>query len=417
MFLHFGEIATIAILFLVAYFEVFMFLTYIEEHKQIHNFKPERIGDDDLPTVTIIVPAWNEGNTTVGTINSILNLDYPPDKLDVFFVDDGSTDNTLQIAKDVFGNNPRVKINTKPNGGKHTAMNLGMKESTSEIIGCLDADSFVEPNALRDMIPYFRMDGVVSVTPTVQIYKPDNWLRHIQAIEYMIGSVTRKLLSRLNALYVTPGPFSLFKREIFSKIGDFRPAYNTEDMEMALRIQSHKMKIENCHTAVIWTVAPKTIKTLYKQRVRWVTGFLKNAWYSYRNLLLKTDYGYFGILALPFACISIFTSLYFTAAYVKTIFQTIYNEILYRQAVGFHFGWPHYQFDPYSYDLTFHKLIIYLLMTSTLLYITFGVRLIRKKYTIARGTLSFLLLYGLIAPLWLGKSVYNLLTSKETKWR
>ncbi len=417
MFLHFGEIATIGVLFMVAYFEVFMFLTYIEEHKQIHNFQPERLPDEELPTVTIIVPAWNEGDTTVGTINSILNLDYPPDKLDVFFVDDGSTDNTLEIAKQYFGNNPRVKINTKPNGGKHTAMNLGIKESKSEIIGCLDADSFVESNALRDMIPYFKHEGVVSVTPTVQIYKPDNWLRHIQAIEYMIGSVTRKLLSRVNALYVTPGPFSLFKREIFAKIGDFRSAYNTEDMEMALRIQSNKMKIENCHTAIIWTIAPKTIKTLYKQRVRWVTGFLKNAWYSYRGLLLKTDYGYFGVLALPFACVSIITSLYFTAIYVKSIIEAIYNEILYRQAVGFHFGSMNLHFDPYSYDLTFHKLIIYLLMTSTLLYITFGVRLIRKKYTIARGTVSFLLLYGLIAPFWLGKSVYNLLTSKETKWR
>lgn len=416
MLSHIGEIATIGILFMVAYFEVLMFMTYFEEHKQIHNFKPERIPDEDLPTVTIIVPAWNEGDTTVGTINSILNLDYPPEKLDVFFVDDGSTDNTLEIAKQHFGNNPRVKINTKPNGGKHTAMNLGIAESKAEIIGCLDADSYVEPNALRDMIPYFAHEGVVSVTPTVQIYKPDNWLRHIQAIEYMIGTVTRKLLSRMNALYVTPGPFSIFKREIFAKIGDFRPAYNTEDMEMALRIQSHKMKIENCHTAIIWTVAPSSIKKLYKQRVRWVTGFLKNAWYNYRHLLLKTDYGYFGVIALPFACVSIFTSLFFTGAYVKTIVSTIYNEILYRQAVGFHFG-LNYHFDPYAYDLTFHKLIIYFLFTTTMLYITFGVRLIRGKYTIARGTIAFLLLYGLIAPFWLAKSVYNLVTSKQPKWR
>jgi cellulose synthase/poly-beta-1,6-N-acetylglucosamine synthase-like glycosyltransferase len=417
MFSTFGEIATLIILFSVAYFEVFMFMTYIEEYKQIFHGERKRMKDEDLPTVTIIVPAWNEGTTTVGTINSILDLDYPPDKLDVFFVDDGSTDDTLAVAKEYFGNNPRVKINTKPNGGKHTAMNMGIKESTSDIIGCLDADSYVEPIALREMIPFFENKEVAAVTPTVQIYNPDNWLRHIQAIEYMIGTVTRKILSRLNALYVTPGPFSLFRREIFAKIGDFRNAYNTEDMEMALRIQSHKMKIENAHTAVIWTIAPKTIKTLYKQRVRWVTGFLKNAWYSYRHLILKTDYGYFGVLALPFACVSIFTSLFFTASYVKTIIKAIYDEIIYRQAVGFNLGWPSLKFDPYDYDLTFHKLVIYILLLSTLTYITFGVRLIRKKYTIARGTISFLLLYGLIAPFWLAKSVYNLITSKEAKWR
>jgi hypothetical protein len=123
------------------------------------------------------------------------------------------------------------------------------------------------------------------------------------------------------------------------------------------------------------------------------------------------------VLSLPFAFISIFTALFFTAAYVMTVIRTISEEILYRQAVGFHFGWPHYEFDIFSYDLTFNRLLIYCLFLGTLLYITFGVRLVRKKYTIARGTISFLFLYGLIAPFWLAKSLYNLLTSKEAKWR
>lgn len=418
MFSHFGQFLTITILFAVTYFEVFMLLTYIEERKQMHFVPRKKIPDEKLPSVTIIVPAWNEGTTTVGTINSILNLDYPEDKLNVFFVNDGSTDNTLAVAQEHFGANPRVRIFTKENGGKHTAMNLGIAESTSDIIGCLDADSYVEANALQEMIPYFLNDpAVVSVTPSVQIWKPDNWLRHIQAIEYMVGAFTRKVLSRINALYVTPGPFSLFRRELFAKIGNFKDAYKTEDMEMALRIQSHKLKIENAHTAIVWTIPPRTVYALYKQRVRWVSGFLKNAYFSYRHMFLKTEYGYLGVLSLPFAFISIFTALFFTAAYVKTVLKSIYEEILYRQAVGFHFGLPRFEFDLFTYDLTFNRLLIYALFTGTLLYITFGVRLVRKKYTLAKGTISFLFLYGLIAPFWLGKSLYNLLTSKEAKWR
>jgi cellulose synthase/poly-beta-1,6-N-acetylglucosamine synthase-like glycosyltransferase len=152
-----------------------MLLTYIEERKQMHFVPRKRIPDEKLPSITIIVPAWNEGTTTVGTIRSILNLDYPEEKLNVFFINDGSTDNTLEVAQKHFGDNPRVRIFTKENGGKHTAMNLGIKESTADIIGCLDADSYVESNALREMIPYFMNDAtVVSVTPSVQIWKPDN---------------------------------------------------------------------------------------------------------------------------------------------------------------------------------------------------------------------------------------------------
>lgn len=412
-----GQTITIAILFSVTYFEVFMLMTYIEERDQMHFDERPRAADAELPTVTIIVPAWNEGKTILGTINSILALDYPADKLDIFFVDDGSTDDTLAVAKEHFGSNTRVKIIHKENGGKHTAMNLGIATSKADLIGCLDADSYVEPNALREMIPYFADPEVVSVTPSVQIWKPDNWLRHIQAIEYMVGAFTRKVLSRINALYVTPGPFSIFRRELFDKIGNFRAAYHTEDMEMALRIQSHKLKIENAHTAIVWTVPPKTLPALYRQRVRWVSGFLKNAYYSYRHMFLKSEYGYLGVLSLPFAFVSIFTAMYFTVAYIKAVVKSIGEEIIYRQAVGFHFGWPNTSFDPYSYDLTFNRLIVYVLFIGTLLYITFGVRLVRKQYTIARGTISFLFLYGLIAPFWLAKSLYNLITSKETTWR
>ncbi len=412
-----GQTVTIAILFAVTYFEVFMLLTYIEEYNQMHFVPHPRTPDAELPTVTIIVPAWNEGTTIVGTINSILDLDYPKDKLDVLFVNDGSTDNTLEVANEHFGNNPRVRIFSKENGGKHTAMNLGIEKSNSTFIGCLDADSYVEPDALREMIPYFKDPEVVSVTPSVQIWKPDNWLRHIQAIEYMVGAFTRKVLSRINALYVTPGPFSIFRRDLFGKIGNFRAAYHTEDMEMALRIQSNKLKIENAHTAIVWTIPPKTLYALYKQRVRWVSGFLKNAYFSYRHMFMKSEYGYLGVLSLPFAFISIFTALYFTVAYIKAVIKSIGEEILYRQAVGFHFGWPNTNFDPFSYDLTFNRLIIYVLFLGTILYILFGVRLVRKQYTIARGTLSFLFLYGLIAPFWLAKSLYNLITSKEAPWR
>ena len=113
-----------------------------------------------------------------------------------------------------------MHVFTKENGGKHTALNFAILNTTSDLIGCLDADSFVDPQALQEIIPYFDNNTVMAVTPSVQIHKPDNVLQKLQATEYMIGAFTRKVFSRINGLYVTPGPFSIYRKDIFDKIGD-----------------------------------------------------------------------------------------------------------------------------------------------------------------------------------------------------
>ena len=308
------------LLFLTMYFEVFILVSYFEEKDE---FIPEKGKDKGrmpgkFPSVTIVVPAWNEGQTITGTVESLLALDYPKNRLDIFIVDDGSTDDTLLYAKK-FETNPQIRIFSKPNGGKFTALNLGIKECKSDLIGCLDADSFVDKDALKEIIPYFDNPEVMAVTPSVQIHKPSNILQKLQATEYMIGEFTRKVFSRLNGLYVTPGPFSIYRHKIFEVIGEFVHGYQTEDMEMAMRLQANSMKIENSHTAYVYTVSPATPRALYKQRVRWVSGFLKNAFFEYRFMFLSRKYGNLGFLVLPFAFVSIFIALFFTALYIKSI--------------------------------------------------------------------------------------------------
>ncbi len=403
------------LLFSTLYFEVFVIVTYFEEVDQFTLIPSVPRDPETSPSVTIMVPAWNEGRTILGTVDSLLALDYPKDKLSIFIIDDGSTDDTLQVAK-TFEHNPQVRIFTKPNGGKHTAVNLGIDNCTSELIGCLDADSFVDPKALQEIIPFFDNPEVMAVTPSVQIWKPDNLLRRIQAAEYMVGEFTRKIFSRLNALYVTPGPFSIYRNEVFEKIGKFAKAYNTEDMEMALRMQANHMKIENAHNALVFTVSPKTIHALYKQRVRWVSGFLKNAFFNYRFMFFKREYGNLGALTMPFAFSSIFVALFFYVLYVKNIFTFISVKYLEYTALGFHFGFPH-GFDWFSVNLEFRRLIIYLLFFCTIFFVLMGARMVMRKFRISRDMLYFLAFYGFIAPFWLIRSLYNLLTTKEAHWR
>jgi len=410
------EIPTFILLFFTLYFEVFLVYTYLENKKSFDMTEaPERM-PGKYPTVTIIVPAWNEELTLPGTVNSLLSLEYPKDKLTILIIDDGSTDRTFEVAQQ-YSANPQIRIMTKANGGKHTAMNLGIEESDSDLIGCLDADSYVEPNALREIVTYFDSKDVMAVTPSVQIYNPDNVLSKVQSDEYMIGEFTRKVFSRFNGLYVTPGPFSIYRRSVFAQIGGFVHGYGTEDMEMALRMQSNRMRIENAHTAIVLTVSPKTPLALYKQRVRWVSGFLKNAFFSYRHMFFNRKYENLGILTMPFAFISIFVALFFSAMYVKNLSHILYMKFLRWQALGFHFNFGMPNFDWFSLDIGFRRLIIYLMLGITILFVLQGGRMAKKKLHFSRNMLYFILLYGFIAPFWLIKSLYNLFTSKEAKWR
>jgi cellulose synthase/poly-beta-1,6-N-acetylglucosamine synthase-like glycosyltransferase len=413
------SIPVYVLLFLTMYFEVFLLVTYFEEKGEFaskHPALPRKPGK--FPTVTIIVPAWNEGKTLLATVHSLLALEYPKDRLKIFIVDDGSTDDTLAIAQ-TFEGNPQIRIFGKQNGGKYTALNLGITHATSDLVGCLDADSYVDAKALREIIPYFDAPEVMAVTPSVQIHKPDNMLQRMQAAEYMIGEFTRKVFSRLNGLYVTPGPFSIYRRSIFAEIGEFIHAYNTEDMEMALRMQSHRMRIENAHNAFVYTVSPRTPHALYKQRVRWVSGFLKNAFFNYRHMFFNRRYGNLGLLTMPFAFMSIFIALTFTIMYAQSLVHLAHEKYIEYAALGIHmnFGWSTWGFDWFSLNLEFRTLVIYLMLFGTIFFLLVGTRMVTRKNPFSRDMLYFLLLYGLIAPFWLARSLYNLVTAKEAKWR
>jgi cellulose synthase/poly-beta-1,6-N-acetylglucosamine synthase-like glycosyltransferase len=404
------------LLFLTLYFEVFLIVTYWEHRHQFAMDPAPEIPPEKYLSVTIIVPAWNEEHTLARTIDSLLALDYPKEKLRILIVDDGSTDRTYEVAQS-YANPPFVRVLRKTNGGKHTAMNLGIAMATTDLVGCLDADSFVDRNALKEIVSYFGQEDVMAVTPSVQIHHPGTFIRRIQAVEYMIGEFTRKIFSRFNGLYVTPGPFSIYRRVVFEKIGGFVHGYGTEDMEMAMRMQANHMRIENAHTALVFTVSPSSYRALYKQRVRWVTGFLKNTFYTYRYMFFNKKYGNLGMLTMPFAFLSIFIALFFSLQYLYVIYTNIEERIIRYSVLGFRFNpsWP--TFDLFTFNLEFRRLLIYVLLGITIAFVLGGSYMATRRWHLSRNMLYFLFFYGLLAPWWLMKSVYNLVTSKEAPWR
>src|SRR3989338_4225250 len=144
----------------------------------------------------------------------------------------------------------------------------------------------------------------MAVTPAIKIHRPDGFIRHVQSNEYNLGIFMKKCFSIIGAITVTPGPFSIFRKEVFDTLGLFREAHNTEDLEIAMRMQKNLYKISNAHTAVVYTVGPPTLRKLFRQRVRWIHGFLANT-IDYRSMFFKRKYGHLGVFILPSAIASI----------------------------------------------------------------------------------------------------------------
>lgn len=395
-------------IFCSLYIQLFLLLTFFEK---------EDVKDTDIkdfPTVSITVPCFNEAKTLAKTVTSLLALNYPPEKLTIMIIDDGSTDNTLEVARTL--ESERVKVIHKKNGGKYTALNKAIELSTAEFVGCLDADSEVHPDALRNMIPYFSDPSIKAVTPTMVVHKAKNILQMMQRVEYEIGVFTRWVYGKLNALHVTPGPFSIFRKSIFQEIGYFKHAHNTEDMEIACRIQSHGFKITNCPTALVYTITPNTLKKLHVQRVRWTYGFFRNI-IDYKHLFFNPRYGNVALLTLPFGVVAVTAALYIFGNLLYYTGQSIYEHIYRWSIVGIKIHPLSFSFDWFYVNTNMYGVLALTVVTIAFFSLLMGRKIATGKISISMDIVYFLCLYGFIAPVWLGKSVYNVVLAKKTPWR
>lgn len=403
---------TYGLLFCSLYFEVFLLITYLEKRTAIKTEYLEK-KEGYWPSTTIIVPCWNEGETIIETVNSILDLNYPKDKLLILIINDGSTDNTADVLK-IFENNPQIKIHHKKNGGKYTALNFGIENSDSDLIGCLDADSFVDKDALKNMIPYFENKKIMAVVPSINVHNPENILQKIQKIEYGWGILVRKMLSHLDAMYVTPGPFTIFRREVFNNLGNYKHAYLTEDMEMALRMQESHYKIATSHRSHVFTVTPNSFKKLYKQRSRWAYGFIKNL-IDYKHLLFNKNYGNLSFYILPFGFISIVSATFVTSNLIYTNADKIYRMAEKIKTIGFSLKDINFDWFYINTGLISIISIFIILLTGTL--IMLSMKLAENKIKIKPELFYFMFIYPIITPFWLISALFNTIFSKSVTWR
>ena len=407
-----AEIGIYVCLFIGLYFEVFLLISFLEKRPtQKTTERPLH-----YPSVSMIVPCFNEEKTIAGTIESLLSLDYPKDKLHIVVVDDGSTDNTRAIAES-YKDNSQVVFFHKENGGKYTALNLGITNTTSDIIGCLDADSFVVKDGLLEMVKMFESDKtIMALAPAMKVFRPRSILELMQAVEYTFGIFYKKMFDNLSAVSVLPGPFSLYRREVFNTVGLFRHAHNTEDMEITFRMHAHGLKIANAHNAWVYTTVPKTIRALVKQRTRWSQGYLQNSadyWYMYFN----PRFGHFGMLVLPFGLIAFFGGLY-TAGYAFfKLVQYVSTKVLdlwttqipLHAPTMSHIGW-------FYLNTSMMTVLVATMLCMTLLAVYLGQQIAETKLSV-KSYVSYIAFFGLLAPLWLAQAAWGAIRAKDSAWR
>jgi cellulose synthase/poly-beta-1,6-N-acetylglucosamine synthase-like glycosyltransferase len=154
------------------------------------------ISDQDKPfkksskkyTISVIIPFWNEGakngERLKKTLDSIFSVDYPKALLQIILVNDGSTDDSLDIAKEYESKGALIFSHKKPKG-KTIAVNTGIEHATGELIVGLDADSFVSLDIFQKLVPAFANAHVMAVIPSIKIWKPKGILQKIQFQEFL----------------------------------------------------------------------------------------------------------------------------------------------------------------------------------------------------------------------------------------
>ena len=267
---------------------LFAFLLFTNIIITISFFKKPKY-DSYKPKVSIIIPVYNESSNIKKCLKLVYASKYPKNLYEVIVIDDGSTDDTIEIVKS-FKN---VRLFRTAHKGKTIALNYGIKRAKYDIITLLDADTMLSSDTLPKLVAPFKEPTVGATIGTYNVSNRKNMLTSFQTIEYSYNNLVRMGFSRLfhDSVWFY-GAMSCYRKSVLENIGYIHSDILAEDMDIALRLQNTGYNIVHVDDAYSTTVVPETIGAFFKQRIRWWTGVLqamrKNRNASYKNVSSKT---------------------------------------------------------------------------------------------------------------------------------
>ncbi len=363
------------IVFYITYFFVLFYSVYLLLSLITKIFVKEEKKESKSLTATIVIPAYNEEENISKTILSALKLDYPKKKLKIVIVNDGSTDDTLKIARKFEKKYSNVKVINQKNIGKGASLNKVLKHTNTDLFIVFDSDSRIEKSALKKIVPYFEEKDVAAVSPFMIVEKPKNLLQKIQYIEYLIFSFLRKIHSITDIVNVIPGPFSVYKTKILKEIKGFDENSIVEDQEVAWRLQKKGYRILHETNAKVYTVTPDNIRKLVNQRKRWYKGSLETI-DKHKDAIFNIKLGNFGLFQTPALFFSNFILpilgliLLFNMIVISTI-KKVYR--LYYEGLHFEFNIKDFitQIQTFWLTIDFSKVALLSLLLIITLYWVF----------------------------------------------
>lgn len=366
-----------------------------------------------LPFISVLIPAYNEEDTIAGTINAVQNSNYPKKLLEIIVINDGSKDNTLNIAEEIAKKDKRIKVFTKENeGSKASALNFGLKKTKGKFIAVVDADSYPEKNSILKMVHYFKDKKVAAVTSVILVRNPKKLIEKLQAIEYTIIAWARKLMGYIGSVFATPGPLSIYRKDSLLKVGSFNTKVLTEDIEITWNLLKHRYKTKMCLSARTYTAAPNNFKSWWKQRNRWNIGGIQTV-NLYKNTFLNKKYGMLGFFILPF-----FISFYILSLVGFSIYVFLASRIVIKSFLITKYTYltkiSLWKILPISFIPTVFTFFLASLFVVSLVYSLYALKTIsqRTKINLKGGLYLFIYLvfYLLLYPTVLVHSIYKLIT-------
>jgi len=238
--------------------------------------------DEQLPSCTVIVPAYNEGMQVLYTLRSVVNSDYPAKKIQVIAVDDGSVDDTwVWMQRAEKESDSRIKTIRLPrNQGKRTALWVGFMASTGEVLITIDSDSIIEPQTLRRLVsPFYYDKNIGGVAGCVRVLNKEQGIipRMLDVSFAYSFDFIRGSQSVVNTVFCTPGALAAYRREPLMKCLDKwknqkflgRPATIGEDRALTNFILEQGYHVTFQSDAIVYTNVPVNYQGLCKMFLRW----------------------------------------------------------------------------------------------------------------------------------------------------
>ncbi len=253
------------------------------------------------PAVSVIVPAYNEEASIKATVLSLVNSRYGGE-IEVIVVDDGSTDGTAAVVEGL--GLPEVRLIRKPNGGKPTALNTGMRHAEHGVLVLVDGDTVFQPDTLGRLVAPLAKRNVGAVSGNTKVANRKGLLGRWQHVEYVMGfNLDRRMFDVLKCMPTVPGAIGAFRRKAIEEVGGLKDDTLAEDTDLTMALCRAGWRVVYEETAVAWTEAPSTLKQYWRQRYRWCYGTMQAMWKHKRAMFELGASGRFGRRGLPYLAI------------------------------------------------------------------------------------------------------------------